>query len=132
MPNPLLLDIILYFKSKSLVEDDGIDAFRDFTPEKPDNLVALHEYRGSPSIPQDPRVHRSVQVTVRDLNADTSRQRAVDLFQALYTTDETRRIDFTPDRWGQVYLRQPPFRMKMDENNRTVYCFNVGITTTIN
>lgn len=129
MANPLLLDIVLFLKNNGIVQDDGVDAFRDFTPEAPDSLVALHEYKGDPAVPYDPTVHRSVQVTVRDKNADNARRRALEIFKLF--TSENLIVNFTPTRWGQVYLRQTPFKLSQDKNDRVTYAFNVGITTTI-
>jgi len=129
MANPLLLDIVLFLKDNGIVQDDGVDAFRDFTPEAPDSLVALHEYKGDPAVPYDPTVHRSVQVTVRDKNADNARRKALEIFKLL--TSENLIVNFTPTRWGQVYLRQTPFKLSQDKNDRVTYAFNVGITTTI-
>lgn len=129
MANPLLLDMVLFLKNNGIVQDDGVDAFRDFTPEAPDSLVALHEYKGDPAVPYDPTVHRSVQVTVRDKNADNARRRSLEIFKLL--TSENLIVNFTPTRWGQVYLRQTPFKLSQDKNDRVTYAFNVGITTTI-
>lgn len=129
MANPLLLDMVLFLKNNGIVQDDGVDAFRDFTPEAPDSLVALHEYKGDPAVPYDPTVHRSVQVTVRDKNADNARRKALEIFKLL--TSENLIVNFTPTRWGQVYLRQTPFKLSQDKNDRVTYAFNVGITTTI-
>lgn len=132
MANALLLDIVLFLVSKSEVTADGVDVFRDFTPEGPDSLVALHEYAGDSVSTYDVSVHRSVQVITRDRDADLARQKAVKVFKALQDArGYDGRVDFTPTRWGQLYLRQPPFFMKRDENNRTYYAFNIGITTTI-
>lgn len=132
MGQPLLLDIITFLINKEVLAGDGIDAFRDFIPEEPDSLVALIEYRGDPAIPVDPAVHRSVQITTRDKDADLARQKALEIFKVFVDNqDETCRIDFTPNRFGQLYLRQPPFRYKTDENDRVYYCFNIGITTNI-
>ena len=129
MANPLLLDIVTFLTDNGMVQGDGVDAFRDFTPEAPDSLVALHEYKGDPAVAYDPNVNRSVQVTVRDKDADVARQRALDIYK-LFISDNLI-VNFTPDRWGQVYLRQPPFKISQDNNDRVTYGFNVGITTTI-
>ena len=129
MANPLLLDIVTFLADKSIVQGDGVDAFRDFTPEAPDSLVALHEYKGDPAVFYDTAVNRSVQVTVRDKDADIARQRALEIYKVL--TSENLIVHFTPDRWGQVHLRQPPFKIGQDSNDRVTYGFNVGITTTI-
>lgn len=132
MANQLLLDIVLFLTTKNIITGDGVDAFRDFTPEEPDSLVALHEYSGDPASLHDPAVHRSIQVVSRSLDADAARQKAVEVFKAFQEAQmEDGRVDLTPERWGQIYLRQPPFLMKRDENDRAIYVFNIGITTTI-
>jgi len=134
---PLLLDMITYFQSQGLVEGDGVDAFRDFSPEEPDDIVVLYEYTGSPHVPHVELAHRSVQVTVRAKSADNARNRALELYKSLVTEEETQVIVFTKDeddeklRWGQVYLRQPPALLRRDESERTVYFFNTGITTNL-
>lgn len=129
MANPLLLDIVTFLADNGVVQGDGVDAFRDFTPEAPDSLVALHEYKGDPAVAYDPNVHRSVQVTARGKDADVARQKALKIYKLL--TSDNLIVQFTPDRWGQVYLRQPPFKIGQDDNDRVTYGFNIGITTTI-
>lgn len=129
MANPLLLDIVTFLADNGVVQGDGVDAFRDFMPEAPDSLVALHEYKGDPAVAYDPNVHRSVQVTARDKDADVARQKALKIYKLL--TSDNLIIQFTPDRWGQVYRRQPPFKIGQDNNDRVTYGFNIGITTTI-
>lgn len=129
MTNPLLLDIVTFLADNKIVQGDGVDAFRDFTPEAPDSLVALHEYKGDPAVSYDPNVNRSVQVTVRDKDADVARQKALNIYKLL--TSDNLIVQFTPDRWGQVHLRQPPFKIGQDNNDRVTYGFNIGVTTTI-
>ena len=132
MTNPLLLDIILFLKENNIVSGDGVDAFRDFAPEHPDQLVVLQEYGGDPVSLVDPTVHRSVQVLARDKNANTARQKALSIFKVLQDScGEDGLVHFTSERWGQVYLRQTPFLLKRDQNDRSYYAFNIGITTTI-
>lgn len=129
MANPLLLDIVTFLADNGVVQGDGVDAFRDFTPEAPDSLVVLHEYKGDPAVAYDPNVHRSVQITARDKDADVARQKALKIYKLL--TSDNLIVQFTPDRWGQVYLRQTPFKISQDDNDRVTYGFNIGITTTI-
>lgn len=129
MPNPLLLDIILFLSNAKLVEGDGIDTFREFTPEEPDNLVVLTEYSGSPPVHYESLVHRSVQVTVRNKDADAARRKALEIFKALQSDNTI--VHFTEERWGQVVLRQAPFKSGVDSSERSTYAFNMGITTTI-
>lgn len=131
MSQPLLLDIVTFLTSAGVIEGDGIDTFRDFIPETPDNLVAITEYGGSPGPSYEELGQRSVQISVRNKSADVARARALELYKALRPKREDRRVDFTEDRWGQVYLRQMPFRTKTDNNDRVTYSFNIGITTNI-
>ena len=128
MASTLLKDIVLFLIEAGQVTGDGIDAFRDFTPEAPDSLVVLHEYSGDAVNPLDVVVHRSVQITTRDKDPDAARAKALAIHNLLNV--ETRIVNFTTTRWGQVYIRQTPFRLVQDKNERTVYCFNIGITTT--
>lgn len=129
MSSPLLLDIVTYLTAHAVVDGDGIDAFRDFTPEEPDSVVVLTEYPGSPSVPYETAVHRSVQVSVRDKSADRARSKALEIHKLLQS--ENSIVVFTPERWGQVTLRQTPFRLSTDTLDRVTYAFNFGITTTI-
>lgn len=126
----LLEDMVSYLVGRGLVIGDGEDTFRDFQPESPDNIVVLQEYKGDPISPYTDVVHRSVQVTVRNKSASESQAIAKRLFDAFKSSDDAQRIDLTSTRWGQVHLRQSPFKIKQDDRNRTIYGFNLGITTT--
>lgn len=127
----LLEDIVTYLTSLSLIQGDGVDTFRDFKPETPDNVVSLHEYKGDPVSPYADVVHRSVQVVVRNKRAIEAQELANKLCKAFIADNENLRIDFTPDRWGQVHIRQIPYKLSQDESDRVHYGFNLGITTTI-
>lgn len=125
----LLEDIVMYLAAEGLVRGDGVDAFRDFIPESPDNIVILYEYAGDPVSQYTDVVHRSVQVVVRNKSASAAKALANKLLAAFRKSDETLRIDFTASRWGQTHIRQTPFKLKQDENGRIYYAFNLGITT---
>lgn len=126
----LLEDIIAYLVGLNLVAGEGVDAFRDFVPDEPDNVVCLYEYTGDPVSRYSDAVHRSVQVIVRNKSAAKAQSLAKELLSAFRQSDGALRIDFTPSRWGQVHVRQTPHKIKQDERDRTQYGFNLGITTT--
>ena len=127
-----LLDLLIsYCASKGVLIGDGVDSFKDFTPPSPDSAVVFHEYAGDPLSPFTTNVHRSVQVKVRDKDANTARSKALQIISVLKSSTEDLRIDFSDDAWGQVYIRQMPFKIDHDESDRIVYCFNLGITTNI-
>lgn len=123
----LLLDLTNYFKNNALVQGDGIDTFRDTAPESPDSLVVLYEYQGDPIVPQVASVNRSVQVVVRDKSATTSKTKARSLYNALVTEEGI--INLTTTRWCMISLRNTPVKIKVDDQSRIYYGFNLGITT---
>ena len=125
----LLEDIVTYLSHLNLVKGDGVDTFRDFIPEGPDNIVILYEYAGDPASPYTDVVHRSIQVLVRNKSATQSKVLAEKICDAFRLSNESLRIDFTPTRWGQVHIRQTPFKLKQDDKDRVLYVFNLGITT---
>lgn len=129
---PLLLDIVTFLTVEGIVEGDGVDAYRDFIPEYPDDLVAVIEYKGDSTLHVDHAVHRSVQITTRSNDADKARATAVEIYKSLVSnSDDIGKIHFTDNRWAQLHIRQTPFRYKTDENNRAYYCFNIGLTTSL-
>lgn len=127
----LLEALVQYSVEKGVLDGDGVDTYRDFMPETPDNVVVFAEYEGRPANPHIDAVHRSVQIKVRSRDAVAAREKAVRLFKIFNSTSEDRRVDFTKDLWGQVYVRQPPYKLSQDVSERTIYCFNLGITTNI-
>lgn len=127
----LLLTLINYCVAKGILVGDGEDAFRDFTPEIPDTVTVFHEYAGDPISPFSDHVHRSVQVKVRSTSAEAARVKALQVMSAFKSDTESLRVDFSEDTWGQVYIRQTPFKLQQDSSNRVTYCFNLGITTNI-
>lgn len=127
----LLEALIGYGVAHGALKGDGIDSFRDFTPPNPDSVVVFHEYAGDPISPFTDAVHRSVQVKVRDKNAEAARAKALQVLGLFKSNTENLRVDFSKDLWGQVYIRQMPFKLTHDESDRVIYCFNLGITTNI-
>ena len=104
--------------------------FWDFIPEEPDNIVILYEYVGFEVPYFDTDVsHRSIQISVRNNNASLAKEEAWKIFNKLKA--DNKRIDFTDTVWGHLTLRQPPFKMREDKNERVFYGFNIGLTTNI-
>ena len=130
----LLQDIAEYIVDNGIAKGYGEDVFSDYMPEKPDNVVILSEYKGSPDTPFDHDLHhRSVQIVVRDADADTAKLQAMKIHNCLTSKSvDFEPIKFNENRQGLVYIRQTPFRVATDENDRALYCFNIGITTSIN
>lgn len=127
----LLEALVAYCVNKGVLVGDGEDAFRDFMPEVPDYAVAFHEYKGDPMSPYSEHVHRSVQVKARAKTAEAARGKALQICNVFRSKTEDLRVDFSDSLWGQVYIRQTPFKLQQDESGRFTYCFNLGITTNI-
>ncbi len=127
----LLWDIAAYLTGLGLIAGAGEDTFIDFKPETPDNIVSIHEYKGDPVSAYTDVVHRSVQIVVRNKDATAANALANQLCKAFVPKNETKRIDFTPTRWGQVHVRQVPYKFLQDESDRFHYGFSLGITTTM-
>lgn len=123
----LLLDIITYLTSQNLIQGDGIDTFRDYEPEQPSKVLILYEYAGLPAPLQGVAVHRSVQIVARSESSTEAKNWSREVFDSL--NSKTKFVQLTPERWSQVYLRQTPFKIKVDNKGRAYYGFNVGITT---
>lgn len=127
----LLLALIEYGVSKGVLVGDGKDSYRDFMPELPDTAVTFAEYAGNPVSQFIDCVHRSVQVKSRSMDAEAARAKAMQLLDIFKADDESLRINFSDTLWGQVYIRQTPFKLEQDTAGRVTYCFNLGITTNI-
>jgi hypothetical protein len=121
----LLSDLKTYFTSAQLVPDSIV--FKDYMPNKPDTAVALYEYGGAVDVPQIEGATRSVQVCVRSKSTAEARTIINSLYASLQTEDGI--LNLTPERWTTVALRQLPFKMKTDEQDRNYYVFNVYFTT---
>lgn len=120
----LLYDLVEYLRVSGLVQGDGIDAFRDFTPDMPDNVVVLREYAGNPGLVDV----RSVQVVVRNVDAESAKDKAWRILSVL-DVPEDRILPLPGTRWGVVAARQTPFKMGVDERNRYLWGFNLAVTT---
>jgi hypothetical protein len=123
----LLLDIVTYLTTEGLVTGDGVDAFRDFTPEEPNAVVSVHEYKGSPPPLFETISTRMVQVAVRDVSSTAARNKALDLYNALHSPDTY--LDLTASRWALIQPMNTPTKIRVDKQSRVFYGFNLSITT---
>lgn len=123
MTNDLLVDIENFLISNSIAITDGVDIFRDFVPPEPENVIVISEYAG---IPIPLCSVRSLQVKVRNTSNSNAKQKAWDIYNLLNSQEDI--VQFTPERWAVLNLRQTPF--KVDSTQTTVtWCFNIGVTT---
>jgi len=129
----MLLDVVNYLKDNDVVEDDGKDCFRDYTPDSPDQVVVLTEYGGLPFPPHMVGALRRFQVIARSSrdDPDWGRRKAWELYNTLDVPEKIidARDEDGKGMWGVITALQTPHKMRVDDNGRDVYGFNVAITT---
>lgn len=103
--------------------------YRDFLPLEPADACGAYEYSGASPIPQIAGAYRPVQFVARSTVATTAKLAARKMYNALITEDGV--LNLTAQRWCTIELKQPPFKMKEDEQGNIYYCFNVGVVTYI-
>lgn len=124
-----LLDNLETFIRSSGV-DGPVPIFKDTMQENPDLAVCIYEYQGGAPTAQIASVHRSIQIVVRGKRVSEVRGLIHDIYKVFDADDPI--FHLTPARWCMIHLRDTPFKFKVDESNRNYYCFNMGITTTLN
>lgn len=125
----LLLDFVTFFTNRNIVAGDGVDAFRDAFPDKPQNAICIYEYQGTyvTDNKSDYLAGRSLQFVARDKSATAAKAKAYRLYDELKTLPEKAII--TPTRWCIMIIGQAPFKIKVDDNKLVYYGFNVSVTT---
>lgn len=103
-----------------------VDVYKDVMPPDPDNMVTIFEYPGRPPPVFSEVVERNIQIAVRDVDPDQARLTSWSIYKALH---QEGKKDLTDTQWGLCYAQDTPFRLKMDENGRTVYACNYSILT---
>lgn len=121
----LLQDLESYFTSNG----NTTKLFRDTMLDLPDEAIALYEYTGSSFQSQIAGAERPVQVVVRHKSATSAKDKARELYKLLMSDNGI--IYLTSDRWTVASLKQPPYKLRVDESGRVYYCFNVYFTTYI-
>jgi hypothetical protein len=128
MTKNLLLDLIDYLVEEEIVEGDGVDIFRDFIPETPDNVIALMEYPGRTLRSGLDPVSRVVRVMVRALNVDDARDKIIELYD-FFTTPDDEIHHFAESRWAVIHAFDTPAKIGVDPSNRVFYGFVISVLT---
>jgi hypothetical protein len=125
--NSLLLDIVNILVNADVCDGDGVDAFRDYLPDEPEEIVVLSEYESPyPRVHYEEKIVRLVQVLARSNNPDTARTRALAAYNALVDYEKGKIFN---GRLMQVHLRSTPFKHSVNTNKSIMYAFNMGVTT---
>lgn len=124
----LIFDILEYIKSLGLYNGLSTDMFIGFMPENPDDVLVLTEYKGAPGLMVDPAVHRSFKIVARSKDASKAFSNLKILYNKIFADRQEDGKMYFGERWGQVYLRETPFRYKTDINERHYYTFDISVT----
>lgn len=124
----LLQDIQAFIIANNLATADGVDIFRDFIPESPDDLISVAEYAGVPGLAGIDTQLRLVQINVRNTSYSSARSTSHQLYSLFHRSEEPI-LQMTSERWVITQPRQTPFQSNRDRQNRTTFTFNVALTT---
>ena len=106
-----------------------VDIFKDTSPASPEECVAVFEYNGTPPAAFTDMSVRSIQITARAKTAARAKERIWNIYRALYTEDF---MIVLGEKHCLMAMRNTPIKIYVDEQHRSVYGFNCGITTNIN
>lgn len=123
----LLTDFETFFTTAGLITAGAF--FKDTILDDPSSAVAIYEYVGNTPLPQIAGVTRSIQIVTRDDDALAAKVKANELYNALKSPEDEGVVNLTAERWCMLFLLQPPFKFKVDTRGRSLYCFNVSVTT---
>lgn len=123
----LTRDIAAYLESAGLVAGAGVDVFLDSRPDQPNNLVSIWDTGSYPPEYGISDIKRTVQITVRNTSSALSKSKSWAIFKALDKPEN--RVVMLNGRKAQIKAMQSPHFLETDASNRTLYVFNLGVTT---
>lgn len=126
----MLEDIADYIILQGLATAKGSDVFQETLPEAPDTCIAIFEYAGRPPPLEVSTVERNFQVMTRNVDPDLAREKSWSIYKVLHQEESKGdRRDLTAERWGLISATDTPFKLKVDQNGRTVYACNYNMLT---
>jgi hypothetical protein len=121
-------DIATYLITKGKATALGTDVFLDARPSSPDNIIVISEYAGEPSGIMDD-LSRRIQVLVRNGSYESCRSNIWEIYNLLNNPDD--RAITAGDRKGWFRALQSPFKLRTDENGRTLFVFNLEVVISV-
>lgn len=101
--------------------------YRDTLPDQPDEAVGLFVWSHALAEINDGSGTRYVQVQARAVDGDVAYSRLHTIAALLDSGEDEKKIVLTPSRWCIARPRNLPRKLKVDENGRTVYYFDVAL-----
>lgn len=128
--NDLIREIGSLLVSNGIAAGINNDVFLDYRPDTPDNIICIKEYEGF-SVSHGVDIHgRKIQILVRNTNSLQAKSKSKEIFDFLCPDDPECTIDLNDDRCALIEAMQTPFKLEVDNKNRTVYVCNYSILTT--
>ena len=110
----------------------GVNVYCNLLFEDPDNQIAIAEYGGRPAdmamggtADPDALEYPSVQVCVRNLNAQTAYETAYSIYKSL---DGLGSVTINGNTYDYMKALQPPFIEDRDTSGRATVRFNLWVT----
>lgn len=122
----LLLEVINHIVSAQLANAKDVDIFKDYSPSSPDSCVIVYEYQGSAPAPFTDISVRSVQIVARAKNSQEAKAKAWSIYHIFHAEDNLITLN---NQVRIIACRNTPIKIGVDELNRYLYAFNLGITT---
>lgn len=122
----LLEDLIEYIIHLSCATKKDVDIFKDFAPKLPHRCLCVYEYAGSKPSQWAPISVRSFQIVSRDKTKKVAREKAWELYQKLLPLHDD--IITLGGVDGIISLRDTPYLIDIDNENRALVSFNLAIT----
>ena len=121
----ILLLVIDYLIAQEVATAKDVDIFKDFYPETPDQCISVFEYSGVGPAPQTNTSVRSIQIACRSKSGQQAMQKCWQCYEALF---EESLIVSLGEHKCIVAMRNTPIKIDRDDEQRTIYAFNMGIT----
>lgn len=102
------------------------NAFVDFMPDAPDDVLIISEYGGKPLGDETTAAFRNLQIKVRA----SGQLLAKELVYKVYRVFNIYELHLS-DRKCLVNVQNTPFKTNIDKTGRYEYCFNITLTTLI-
>lgn len=122
----LLNEIIEYIIASGFATAKDSDIFKDFSPKEPDEAVMVYEYNGSAPAPFTNTSVRSIQIVCRSKKNVEVKPKIWGIYKSFA---EHGQFITLGQRKCLLALRNTPIKIGVDEKNRNLWAFNMGLTT---
>ena len=122
----LVDDIGDYIISQGLAKDGEV--FSNFRPDDPDFVVVISEYDSRTSIGVTHAGSRRFQIIIRAKRQTESAGKAWAIYKSIFKDNQSF-IHINEDRFIVPVPLQQPLPLETDDRGRSVYVFNVLVTT---